>query len=70
MEQLIKDYLISINHYLVADGDVKVLGVAPFIKYDEQHYDVSVTNDCLNCGVETISVDMSSLLTFMYAVKK
>jgi hypothetical protein len=75
MEQLIIDYLISIHHYLAQDGEGRVRlpeiqNIEPFIKYDEQCYKVTVVNECCAFGTEDIEVNISALLTFMYAVKK
>lgn len=70
MEQLIQDYLKSVNHYVLVNGKVDIYEVTPFIMYDEQHYRVQVTNVCCENGFELIEVNISDLLVFMHSVKK
>lgn len=68
IEPLIKSYLKYTKHYL-ADCEIAYV-VTDRSSHDEVEmcYNVTMRNDCLACGHETIEVNVTELLFYMWEV--
>ena len=63
MEKLIKAYLAHTDHYL--EGN-EIRRIDPFIRHDEQHYQIEIVDRGDYRGYENVEISNSDLLTFLF----